>query len=569
MDTYIIPAEVSVKDAEFFRQKWQEYKSGELDFKGFEKIRVAFGIYEQRVKDSYMARVKTHGGGVGAKEFARLGELCKRYANGFLHLSTRASIQLHFVKDDEFIELENEIAAINMTTRGACGDCVRGVVCDALAGVAKDEAFNVLPYANAITSMLIGRADSYGLSRKFKIAFSGSKADRANATITDAGFVATKKGGKKGFIVYVAGGMGSKPRLGDKFKSFIPANEAFLYAQAIKLVFAKTGDYEHRNSARLRHAAEKLGKETIFKMIEDEVAKIRASSEKWKLDIKEPRGVKPLVSEPRVRFSAAQKAWAQNYVTAQKQKGYYYAVVPFLWGNVRGDDAIKLSKALIKLGLKDSLFISRDQHIILKNLKKTDLIALYPVIAEISPMSADPRVFANMTPCTGASTCRLGICRPKGAVEAIHDHIRNSDLDFSLLKDIVIKMSGCPNSCTAHQNANLGFMGGTRREDGRSLPYYSVFAGGELKEGKSKFGKKVGGVAADHVPEFVYQTLKKFTQVKSEFKNFNDWVDNGGDSVIAELCGLYQRVGTFEENPGAYYDYGADVLFGETLKDKI
>ena len=50
MDTYIIPAEVSVKDAEFFRQKWQEYKSGELDFKGFEKIRVAFGIYEQRVR---------------------------------------------------------------------------------------------------------------------------------------------------------------------------------------------------------------------------------------------------------------------------------------------------------------------------------------------------------------------------------------------------------------------------------------------------------------------------------------------------------------------------------------
>ena len=120
---------------------------------------------------------------------------------------------------------------------------------DILSNVAQDCVFDVIPYANALTTKMLGLKDSFYLPKKFKFAFSASSADRAMATITDVGFIAKIQGEKRGFEVWVAGGMGAKPLLGFKLMDFLPESEVFVLAQAAKQIYDKFGDREAQESS--------------------------------------------------------------------------------------------------------------------------------------------------------------------------------------------------------------------------------------------------------------------------------------------------------------------------------
>ena len=277
MSHYTIPDSVLETDFRFLNKSCEDFKSGKLDEATFKAIRVPYGIYEQREKNTYMVRIKTHGGQITPKQLLGISKLAKKYANESLHITTRGGIQLHYVDFESLCVVTQELHKLGLSGRGSGGNCVRGIVGDPLSGIAKDDVFDIQPYANAITERMLALKDSFNLPRKFKISFSSSKADRATATITDVGFIATKKGNRKGFIVYIAGGMGSKSRLGHKITDFLPAKECFLFAQAVKQVFDKYGNRENKHSARLRFLADKIGIEELVKRIEEEKQSIQES----------------------------------------------------------------------------------------------------------------------------------------------------------------------------------------------------------------------------------------------------------------------------------------------------
>ncbi|MDE7448522.1 MAG: sulfite reductase subunit beta (hemoprotein), partial [Helicobacter sp.] len=216
MSSYAIPQSVYT-DLEGFRKGHSDFAQGKLDALTFKTIRVPFGIYEQREPDTYMLRLKSAACSISPKQLRGLAKLAGEYANPLLHITTRGGVQLHYAKYDDLVTLTEKIMALGLSGRGSGGNTVRNIVADPLAGIAPDEPFDVTPYANALTTKMLVLKDSYNLPRKFKIAFSSSSADRAVATITDVGFIATIKDGKRGFVVYLAGGMGAKMRLGYRF----------------------------------------------------------------------------------------------------------------------------------------------------------------------------------------------------------------------------------------------------------------------------------------------------------------------------------------------------------------
>jgi sulfite reductase (ferredoxin) len=197
-----LPAELEELDSYIAR-----YRSGEIDAASLKVRRVPFGCYEQRKDGTYMVRIRTTGGALTPRQLRTIAEISARYGSDTIHITTRQEFQVHDVALENVLPVMRELLQVGLASRGGGGNTVRNVLVSPDAGVGLGEVFDPSPYAFALTSRLIAELDSWLLPRKFKIAFSNSAADSSYAEFNDLGFVAQIRNGKKGFRVYVAGGM--------------------------------------------------------------------------------------------------------------------------------------------------------------------------------------------------------------------------------------------------------------------------------------------------------------------------------------------------------------------------
>src|SRR5438270_2196626 len=138
-----------------------------------------------------MQRIKIPFGGLNATQMEMLAELAEEYSDGIAHVTTRQDFQLHFIHIEDTPAIMRRLAAVGITTREACGNTVRNVTGCPIAGVCRTEAFDVTPYAKALTYFLLGHPDTQDFGRKFKISFSGCAEEAcALAHIHDIGAVA-------------------------------------------------------------------------------------------------------------------------------------------------------------------------------------------------------------------------------------------------------------------------------------------------------------------------------------------------------------------------------------------
>src|SRR5436190_3062635 len=156
-----------------------------------------------------MQRIKIPFGGLNATQLETLAELAEEYSDGIAHITTRQDFQLHFIHIEDTPSLMRRLAAAGITTREACGNTVRNVTACPIAGVCREQAFDVTPYAHATTYFLLGHDDTQDFGRKFKVAFSGCKTNPCGLiTFHDIGCIAVMRDGKRGFEFYVGGGLG-------------------------------------------------------------------------------------------------------------------------------------------------------------------------------------------------------------------------------------------------------------------------------------------------------------------------------------------------------------------------
>src|SRR5579859_4762381 len=215
-----------------------------------------------------MQRIKIPFGGLNATQLETLAELSEEYSDGIAHVTTRQDFQLHFVHIEDTPSLMRRLAAAGITTREACGNTVRNVTACPLAGVCQEQAFDVTPYAKATAYFLLGHPDTQDFGRKFKIAFSGCR-DNACALIRlhDIGLIAAVRDGKRGFEVYMGGGLGTVPQQAKLFDEFLPEEELLPVAQATARVFARLGEKKNRNTARLKFLVTKLGIDEFKRLV--------------------------------------------------------------------------------------------------------------------------------------------------------------------------------------------------------------------------------------------------------------------------------------------------------------
>ena len=550
-----LPAELEELDSYIAR-----YRSGEIDAASLKVRRVPFGCYEQRKDGTYMVRIRTTGGALTPRQLRTIAEISARYGSDTIHITTRQEFQVHDVALENVLPVMRELLQVGLASRGGGGNTVRNVLVSPDAGVGLGEVFDPSPYAFALTSRLIAELDSWLLPRKFKIAFSNSAADSSYAEFNDLGFVAQIRNGKKGFRVYVAGGMGTKPEVGHLLHDFIPANDVYLVTTAIKRVFDRHGNRKNRHAARLRFLWNALGEEHFRQLYDEQLELVRTENPPALLleEIPQFSTVPPFA--PEEDGSPAFEQWKERYVELQKQSGLVSVLIPIFLGNLKNENAIRLAEFLEPFG-NYVLRATFGQNLRLRNLPETYLPNIFHLVRELTELASGSRLVGNSIACTGADTCKLGICLSKGALSATAEKLESSDLNLNEIPNFRLNLSGCPNTCGQHMLADLGFFGNVGRKEQQMFPAYMVVAGAEIGEGKARLARQIDRVSARDLPEFVHEVLKLWLVRKENYPSFAAYMDGDGTREIRAIADRFRAIPTIGEDKSYYYDWGAKDTF--------
>ncbi len=552
------------EEIDSFERAIQVFEQGELHPTKFRAIRVPFGVYEQRIKGTFMLRIRTTAGGVTPKQLEKVSELSRQFGKPLIHVTTRQELQLHDTKLQEIPEIIRELYSVGLSCRGGGGNTVRNIMASYDSGINPDENFDVTPHAVSLSTRLIGEDDSWNFPRKFKISFSSTEQDNALAAFNDVGFIATFEHGERGFKVYVAGGMGCRPRLSKVLHEFIEESQVYHVCAAVKNLYLEYGNRKTKNSGRLRFLWEELGEVSFREIYARELEKLQ-EREPLELDYAafENRSDLELESGIRAKEFAGDhfSNWKAHYVTDQKQEGLKSVLIPLNLGDISAEDGVRLSRFFAQFG-ENVMRLTMSQNIQVRNLPQEYLGNLYELVTEIETLSHFPKLCGEIIACTGANTCTTGVCLPQGAVPVMQKYLLNSGIENNSLKDVKINISGCPNSCGQHHIGDLGFYGRIARKNGKTYPGYWVMGGAARDPDTRAFGEKCGWVAARDLPQLLVDILARYEAHVEQETSFEKYFHSGGKSEITALCHHYSdNVPDFRSDKSFYYDWGATEEF--------
>ncbi len=556
---YELPATL-VGDLDEFAQKAAQFENGSLSAERFRAFRVPQGVYEQREAGSYMLRVRCAGGVVLPEQMRTLADVCEKYANGVLHVTTRQDIQLHQVAVANIHPALVELFAAGLSTKGGGGNTVRNVTACHDSGVCPDEVYDVSPHALALTEFLLPDRRSYELPRKYKIAFSGCAKDCAAATVNDVGFIAKTRNGVEGFSVHVAGGMGAKSRVADLLEEFVPASEIHLVAEAVKRLFDNRGNRRNKHKARLRFLMEEIGFETFVRLYRKELDELRAASTP-PLAVPVSRGRRATTKAvPGSAFMPdGFEQWMQHNVSPQKQTDYFVVRVLLALGDIEANTMRVLADIVAACG-EGVLRTTQSQNIAIRWVQRGELPQLYTKLKDAGLARDDSAVLGDIVACAGASTCKLGICLSRGLARAIAGKLSEGDSDWQQNGNPGINISGCPNSCGRHPVADIGLFGAARRVGGKLVPHYVLQFGGHLQEGETTLAAGKLTIPARNVPAFLGDFLSAYARSphRGDFRKF---VETAGRKTAEVYYTKYKSVPEFQDDKNYYFDWDADTLF--------
>src|SRR6202158_2288434 len=242
----LAPPAFVVDELANYEEQIRKYRAGEVDETKMQKLRLHFGTYAQRQEGVQMQRIKIPGGFLNGYQLVRLADAADRFGSGFIHFTTREDAQIYYVKLEEAPDLLRFLAESDITSREACGNTVRNITACYRAGTSATEAFNVLPYSEALFRYLVRNKYNQNLGRKFKITFEGCDEDHSGLRIHDIGLWATTRivDGElqRGFRVYLGGGLGGAPSLAHLYTEFLPVEELFNLVASVLRLFDRYGE---------------------------------------------------------------------------------------------------------------------------------------------------------------------------------------------------------------------------------------------------------------------------------------------------------------------------------------
>ena len=182
-----------------------------------------------------------------------MAHIAEKYDRGYGHFTTRQNIQYNWVTLEDTPDILAELAKVEMHAIQTSGNCIRNVTADQFSGVAHDEIEDPRPTAELLRQWSSLHPEFTFLPRKFKIAITGAKEDRAAIGWHDVGLQLLRNPqGDLGFRVQAGGGMGRTPIIGSVLREFLPAHDILNYLEALVRVYNLWGRRDNLYKARIK-----------------------------------------------------------------------------------------------------------------------------------------------------------------------------------------------------------------------------------------------------------------------------------------------------------------------------
>ncbi|MGB1377030.1 MAG: nitrite/sulfite reductase [Miltoncostaeaceae bacterium] len=538
---------IPVIESEFddFDTAAARYARGEIDQEAFDGVLRPQGVYGQRQPDVQMVRLKIPFGGINAEQMDALADAVERWAPlRKAHITTRQCIQIHHLPLADLTALLREVGTVGLTSREGCGNTVRNVTGDPRAGLLADEPFDPTPYAAAYARYFVRNDVCQLMPRKFKTAFAASSADRVATGIHDGGFIPRVRivdGMEvRGFEIRIGGGTSIMPRVAPTLFDFVEAdNGDFIkVTEAVLRVYDRRDELRrNRARARIKVLVDAIGMDAVRALVEDELAGGWVGERDFGLEGRVPmhdeeahaRAIAPRMDLPVPSpGDAAFVRFAESNVHAQRQEGFSTVEVRVPRGDLDPDQFRGLA-AIMREFCGGYARTSIQQNLVLRWVRDDAVFAVWQRLDALGLGQAGADEVRDVVSCPGSDSCRLAITSSMGLNRAVEDRVTEMGIDDPLARRIRIKMSGCPNGCSQHHIADIGFYGASLKVGDRTLPAYVPHVGGGHDDGVVGIGHRLKvRLPAKRVPEAVSRWIGDYQEHRRPQESFREYVARVG-----------------------------------------
>ncbi len=545
---HVIP--ILEREFDDFDTEAASFLRGEQTEEQFIGFRLKQGVYGQRQPDVQMCRIKLPFGGVTPEQMDKLAEVVERWAplnKG--HITTRQNIQIHHIPLADMADLLREISSVSLSSREGCGNTMRNVTGDPWAGVSEGEPYDITPYAAAYVRYFVRHPTTQLMPRKVKTAFTATPEDRAITGIHDVGFIPKVKevdGTEvRGVEIRVGGGTSIMPRVAPTLNEFVEVDNGdyLKWTEAALRIFDRQEWLRaNRMRARIKVLVDKIGMDAFREMVDEELKGDWVDERDFSIDhmlFDDDEGANaPAVPDsygsPNGDVSDFERFKASN-VQAQRQQGFSAIEVRV----VRGDLSPEQYRGLAAIMRDFSGGYARStvqQNLVLRWVRDESLYDVYQRLGELGLNQAGSDEIEDVVSCPGTDSCKLGITSSMGLNRAVQERIEAMEIDDELTKRVHIKMSGCPNGCSQHHIANIGFYGASIKVGDKAIPAYIAHLGGQYEGGEVLYGHRLKArIPAKRVPDAVERWLRHYEDNRTDGEAFNDFVERVGTDQFEEL----------------------------------
>lgn len=472
-----------------------------------------YGIYQMRQPGNLMARVVVPGGVLTSAQARSLARISEDYAQGRVAFTTRQDVQMHWLKCVRLPDFLRDLHRAGLSTFHGCGDVNRNVVACPWAEVCPHRRFDVLPDALAVSRAFLADRELDNLPRKHKVSLSGCGAGCGQPLLNDIGLVAVSRGRNRehdhGYRVFIGGGHGWKPYVGQEVFSFVPRTLATPVCLAVGRLFRDHGDRFDRARARLKFVVERLGIEECRRLVTKDLwergVDTRLIETAFVGDDGPPWPSRPLCEPDPIGSDGL------AIVRARVDKG-----------EMRFHQLARLAE-LSEMDGDKRLRATQRQNVEIHGVRPEDVPALRDAIRELGFSTDGLEGLQDIVPCVGTSYCPLAVARTHDLFDALRPVV--DDPRYTAIRDAaLVNITGCPNGCSPYRIADIGFRGARLREALGSVEGYEVTVGGT----QARHGERLGDFRLEDCPAVTRAILDTFLARRRDGETLADHVAREG-----------------------------------------
>ncbi|SDZ30693.1 ferredoxin-nitrite reductase [Evansella caseinilytica] len=467
------------------------------------------GLYLQRPKEDgyFMMRVNVPSGILSNEQATTLAGIARDYGRDVVDITTRQAIQFHWLQIENIPDIFQRLESVGLSSVGACGDILRTIVGNPLAGIDPNELTDTREIVKDVYWYFQRNREFSNLPRKYKVSISANVNNAQNAEINCLSFVPAVKevGGQEvvGFHMYVGGGLSAKPYLAQELDVFVAPEQVKEVTIAVSKIFRDYGYRDKRHRARLKFLMADWGPEKFKEKLLEYIA---------------------LPSKGINRF----EEWNAGYfygVHKQKQAGKSYVGFNVPVGRMDSAELFELARIAKKYG-SGEIRSCNSQNIVIPDVpdESVDVLLQENIFQRIT---VEPKNFIGYSvSCTGIEYCNLALVETKERMRQIAQYL---DEKLELDVPVRIHMVGCPNSCGQRQIADIGLQGmKMRTKDKKMVEAFEIYVGGTLTNDAAFNQKLKGKINAEELGDVLVQFLRYFQEEKAAGESFNTFFQRIG-----------------------------------------